>query len=78
MGGWVIVLSESTIPRVGFRYLWAIPVFAFFWTKSKMATPVVSLPVPAVVGIAINGFKGPGTGLPSPIGALTYFKNSAG
>ena len=36
-----------------------------------IATPVVSLPVPAVVGIAISGFSGPGTGLPRPIGALT-------
>ena len=39
--------------------------------KSKIATPVVSLPVPAVVGIAISGFSGPGIGLPRPIGALT-------
>ena len=34
-------------------------------------TPVVSLPVPAVVGIAISGFSGPGTGRPLPIGGLT-------
>lgn len=27
-----------------------VPVFAFRGSKSKMATPVVSLPVPAVVG----------------------------
>jgi hypothetical protein len=36
-----------------------------------MATPVVSLPVPAVVGMAISGLSGPGTGLACPIGALT-------
>ncbi len=36
-----------------------------------MATPVVSLPVPAVVGMAISGFSGPGTGSPLPIGGLT-------
>ena len=35
------------------------------------ATPVVSLPVPAVVGIAISGFSGPGTGRPLPIGGFT-------
>ena len=35
------------------------------------ATPVVSLPVPAVVGIAISGFSGPGTGKPLPIGGFT-------
>ncbi len=39
--------------------------------RSKMATPVVSLPVPAVVGIAISGLSGPGTGSARPIGALT-------
>jgi hypothetical protein len=33
--------------------------------------PVTSLPVPAVVGHAICGLSGPGTGLPSPMGALT-------
>ena len=35
-----------------------------------MATPVVSLPVPAVVGIAIIGFNRPGTGRPWPIGCV--------
>ncbi len=43
-----------------------------------MATPVVSLPVPAVVGIAIIGLNGPGTGTPLPIGGLTYVMKSAG
>ena len=34
----------------------------YFWTNKKIPkieTPVVSLPLPAVVGIAINGFTGP-------------------
>ena len=48
-----------------------MPVLAFRSTRSKIATPVVSLPVPAVVGMAISGFSGPGTGWPRPIGALT-------
>ena len=48
-----------------------MPVFAFISVKSKIATPVVSLPVPAVVGMAISGFRGPGAGSPLPIGALT-------
>ena len=42
-----------------------------------MATPVVSLPVPAVVGNANRGFTGPGTGSPLPIGAFTKSRNAA-
>ncbi len=42
-----------------------------------MATPVVSLPVPDVVGTAISGFTGPGTGKPFPTGALTKSRKSA-
>jgi hypothetical protein len=34
------------------------------------ATAVVSLPVPAVVGTAISGRTGPGTGTPRPTGLL--------
>jgi hypothetical protein len=48
-----------------------MPVFACMRIKSKMATPVVSLPVPAVVGMATSGLTGPGTGSPFPIGGLT-------
>ena len=55
-----------------------MPVFTCMLTRSKMATPVVSLPVPAVVGMAIIGAKGPGTGVPFPMGALTYSRKSAG
>ena len=48
-----------------------MPVLACIFSRSKMATPVVSLPVPDVVGMATNGFKGPGTGFPFPMGGLT-------
>lgn len=37
----------------------------------KIAVPVVSLPVPAVVGIQINGLSGFVIGRPLPKGALT-------
>jgi hypothetical protein len=48
-----------------------MPVLALRSRKSKIATPVVSLPVPAVVGMAMRGLSGPGIGLPRPMGALT-------
>lgn len=73
----VRVLIGSQIPKVGFRALCAIPVFALFSTKSKMAVPVVSEPVPAVVGTATNGFKGFVMGNPLPSGALTKSRKSA-
>ena len=53
--GSVRVLSGSTIPMDGRSDRWAIPVLTCISSKSKIATPVVSLPVPAVVGIAIDG-----------------------
>jgi len=40
--------EEKKIARLRARL--AIPVLAFIATRSKIATPVVSLPVPAVVG----------------------------
>lgn len=55
----------------------AIPVLEFMETRSKMATPVVSLPVPAVVGTAIRGFKALVMGRALPIGALTKSRRSA-
>ena len=70
-GGRLRVLSESMIPRAGRSIRLAIPVLACISTRSKIAVPVVSLPVPAVVGIAISGLSGPGTGRPSPIGWFT-------
>ena len=69
--GSVVVLSGSTIPMTGLSARWDMPVLAFIASRSKMATPVVSLPVPVVVGTAIRGFSGPGTGSPLPMGALT-------
>ena len=48
-----------------------MPVLACSRVRSKMLTPVVSLPVPAVVGMAMSGLSGPGTGSPLPIGGLT-------
>lgn len=40
----------STIPRVGFMALFAIPVLKDMEVMSRIAVPVVSDPVPAVVG----------------------------
>ena len=59
------------MPSVGFSRRCAMPVLACIRDQSKIATPVVSLPVPAVVGMAISGLSGPGTGSPLPIGGLT-------
>ena len=69
--GSVRVFSGSTRPSVGLSRRLAMPVLACSRVRSKMLTPVVSLPVPAVVGIAMSGFSGPGTGRPLPIGGLT-------
>lgn len=41
-----------------------------------MAVPVVSEPVPAVVGTAIRGERGFVIGMPFPRGALTKSRNS--
>ena len=65
------------MPKVGLRFRCAIPVFARLDTRSKIAVPVVSEPVPAVVGTAINGFRGLSIGSPFPRGALTKSRNSA-
>lgn len=65
------MFNGSHIPRVGLRLRCAIPVFARLETRSKMAVPVVSEPVPAVVGTAIRGFRGLSIGRPFPSGALT-------
>ena len=63
-GGIVRVLSGSSTPSVGLSRRLAMPVFACNSVRSKMLTPVVSLPVPAVVGIAISGFSGPAPASP--------------
>ena len=67
----------STIPSVGLRLRWAIPVFARLETRSKIAVPVVSDPVPAVVGTAMRGNSLEGMGRPRPRGALTKSRKSA-
>ena len=53
-----------------------MPVLARFETRSKIAVPVVSLPVPAVVGTAIRGCSSLRIGRPLPSGALTKSRNS--
>ena len=70
------VVSTSAI--VGIRRREMMPVFAFSDDSVKMAMPVVSEPVPDVVGQAICGFTAPGTRRPSPIGAFTKVMNGAG
>lgn len=40
----------STIPSLGFNALFAMPVLKALEVMSTMAAPVVSEPVPAVVG----------------------------
>ncbi|KAF7174493.1 hypothetical protein CNMCM6106_008935 [Aspergillus hiratsukae] len=75
--GMVRVLSGSQMPRVGLRLRCAMPVLAFLDTRSKMAVPVVSEPVPAVVGTATSGRRAFVTGSPLPRGALTKSRKSA-
>jgi hypothetical protein len=69
-GGTVSVLSGSTTPRAGRSRRCETPAFTFWSTMCVTATAVVSLPVPAVVGTAISGRTGPGTGTPLPTGLL--------
>lgn len=45
----------TTIPRTGFNARFAIPVLNEREVMSRIAVPVVSEPVPAVVGMAIKG-----------------------
>jgi len=61
---------NTTIPRTGFNARLAIPVLKDREVMSRMAVPVVSEPVPAVVGIAIRGDKVLVIGKPLPMGAL--------
>lgn len=48
--GQVSVFNVSTIPRIGLMARFAIPVLKFREVMSRIAVPVVSDPVPAVVG----------------------------
>ena len=67
----MLVVSGSMSATVGRSARCAMPVFTWRSSRSKMAMPVHSLPVPDVVGQAMWGFRGPGTGWPSPMGAFT-------
>ncbi len=55
----------------GIRRREMMPVLALSERRLKIAMPVVSEPVPEVVGQAMCGFTGPGTFCPPPIGAFT-------
>ena len=49
------MFAVSTMPKVGFMARLAIPVLNDRDVISKIAVPVVSDPVPAVVGTGLNG-----------------------
>ena len=76
--GSVRVTSGSTSATSGISRREMMPVFALSAVSVKIEMPVVSEPVPDVVGHAMCGRSGPGTRCPAPIGALTYVMNSAG
>src|SRR5205814_7321212 len=71
LAGSVNVTAGSIRATVGINRREMIPVLALMSVRLKIAMPVVSDPVPAVVGHAICGLSGPGTFCPPPIGALT-------
>ena len=67
-GGSVRVLSGSISPSTGLSRRWAMPVFAFISTRSKIDTPVVSLVNLTIPGlgtfsahVVIDGKKYAGT-----------------
>src|SRR5690606_24743994 len=66
LAGMVRVTVGSMRPRTGRIRLDTIPVFACIDVRSKIAIGVHSEPVPEVVGTAISGFRGPGTGFALP------------
>ena len=57
----VLVLSVSTMPSMGFKARLAIPVLKAIEVMSRMAVPVVSEPVPAVVGTTYSSVRGSST-----------------
>mmetsp|Transcript_27274 Transcript_27274/g.70104 ORF Transcript_27274/g.70104 Transcript_27274/m.70104 type:complete len:278 (+) Transcript_27274:731-1564(+) len=77
--GMPAVLLGSTMPSVGLSSRLPMPVLARRGVWSKMATPVVSDPVPAVVGTAMSGLMGAvaGTARPAPTGAFTKSRKAA-
>ncbi len=76
--GRLAVTSGSMSAIVGISRREMMPVFALIERRLKIAIPVVSDPVPDVVGQAMCGFTGPGTRCPAPMGAFTYVMKSAG
>lgn len=71
------MFKVSTIPSVGFIARLAIPVLKLSEVMSRMAVPVVSEPVPAVVGTAMSGLSFFSIGRPFPTGALMKSNRSA-
>lgn len=71
------MIWPTTIPSTGFIARLAIPVLNEREGISRIAVPVVSEPVPAVVGIAIRGWRAWVMGKPFPIGALMKSIRSA-
>jgi hypothetical protein len=69
--GSVAVTAGSISAMSGMSRRDRMPVFALIAESVKIAMPVVSDPVPAVVGHAMCGFTRPGTFCPAPIGAFT-------
>ena len=74
--GWgrVLLNAQSSIASGELRLLGYVPdeqLVALMARSAKIAMPVVSEPVPEVVGHAICGLTAPGTFCPAPIGALT-------
>ncbi len=69
--GSVAVTVGSISATSGISRREMMPVFAFSERRLKIAIPVVSEPVPEVVGHAMCGLTGPGTFCPPPIGAFT-------
>ena len=69
--GSVAVTVGSISATSGIRRREMMPVLALIERSAKIAMPVVSEPVPDVVGQAMCGFTGPGTFCPAPIGAFT-------
>ena len=65
------VTSGSISATVGMSRREMMPVLALIERRLKIAMPVVSEPVPEVVGHAICGSTAPGTFCPAPIGAFT-------
>ena len=70
----VSVVDGSTIARRGRSAALPMPVLTFRRQDVDHADRVLSLPVPAVVGRAISGFRGFVGARPSPIGGFRYVK----